>query len=381
MPIPLIFLVALCSMGSYRASKVLVSLLALELGASEFDVGLLIALYAVFPTLLALFAGRLADRIGMRTPMMMGTLGSAAGLSLPFFFPGLATLYASAALTGASYVFYHVSVQQLVGVLSKTPDDRTRNFSQYALVLAVAGSIGPVLAGIGIDHLGSPNTYVLAACFPLFAALVILVAPGLRGLKGGGDPPGERRVRDLLAHPGLRRVLLVSGIALAGNDLFLFFMPLYGHSIDLTATEIGIVLGFFSAAAFVVRLVIPALVRRTGEVKLLTLCFLFGAATYVAFPFMHNVYALCFVAFVLGLSMGCGQPLSVMLAYNRAPDGRTGETLGMRLVVMHFTQIAVPVIFGSVSAALGVGPVFWGIAMLLGGGGWLNRDQLARRPR
>ena len=379
MPIPLLFLVALLSMGSYRASKVLVSLLALELGATEFDVGLLIALYAVFPTLLALFAGRLADRIGVRTPMAIGTLGSAAGLSLPFLVPSLPTLYASAALTGASYVFYHVAVQQLVGLMSKNREERTRNFSHYALVLAVAGSIGPVAAGLGIDSVGSPLTYLYTACFPLTAGLLVLLSPGLRGLRGTADPSSEKSVRDMLAHPGMRRVLLVSGIALAGNDLFLFFMPLYGHSISLSATEIGIILGFFSAAAFVVRLVIPSLVKSTGEVKLLTLCFLFGAATYVAFPFVHNVYALCAVAFVLGLSMGCGQPLSVMLAYSRAPEGRTGEALGMRLVVMHFTQIAVPVVFGSVSTALGVAPVFWGIAALLGGGGWLNRDQLARR--
>lgn len=379
MPIYAVFLIALCSMGSYRASKVLVSLLALELGASEFDVGLLIALYAVFPTLLALFAGRLADRIGVRVPMAIGTLGSAAGLSLPWLVPSLPTLYVSAALTGASYVFYHVAVQQLVGLLSATKDDRTRNFSAYSLVLAVAGSIGPIAAGIGIDHLGSPRTYLIAACFPLFAATLILLAPGLRGMKGGGDTQAEKRVRDLIAHPGMRRVLLVSGIALAGNDLFLFYMPVYGHSIALSATAIGVVLGAFSAATFVVRVAIPKLVARLGEVRLLTLCFLIGAATYLLFPLVENFYALCLVAFALGLSMGCGQPLSVMLAYSRAPDGRTGEALGMRLVVMHFTQIAVPVLFGSVSAALGVAPVFWGIAALLGGGGWLNRDELVRR--
>jgi len=93
-------------------------------------------------------------------------------------------------------------------------------------------------------------------------------------------------------------------------------------------------------------------------VKLLTLCFLFGAATYVAFPFVHNVYALCAVAFVLGLSMGCGQPLSVCsptAARRRAH--RRGARHAARRDALHADRGTG--VFGSVSTALGVAPVFW----------------------
>jgi len=111
-----------------------------------------------------------------------------------------------------------------------------------------------VAAGLGIDSVGSPYLSY-TACFPLTAGLLVLLSRACAAARAA-DPSSEKSVRDMLAHPGMRRVLLVSGIALAGNDLFLFFMPLYGHSISLSATEIGssrVLLG----GRFVVRLVIP----------------------------------------------------------------------------------------------------------------------------
>ena len=45
MHIGVVFLIVLCNMSSFRASKVLVSLFALELGASQFYIGVMIAMY------------------------------------------------------------------------------------------------------------------------------------------------------------------------------------------------------------------------------------------------------------------------------------------------------------------------------------------------
>jgi hypothetical protein len=56
----------------YIGSKVLVSLFALNLGASQATVGLLAALYAVVPLVLAVYTGKLADEKGLRLPLIIG---------------------------------------------------------------------------------------------------------------------------------------------------------------------------------------------------------------------------------------------------------------------------------------------------------------------
>jgi hypothetical protein len=77
------------------------------------------------------------------------------------------------------------------------------------------------------------------------------------------------------------------------------------------------------------------------------------------------------VAFALGLGLGCGQPLTLSLIYSRAPQGRSGEALGLRVTINNFMHIVVPLRFGTIGSVLGVIPVFIANALILGGGGVL----------
>lgn len=376
MNINLVYLIVLCNMLSYRGSKVLISLYAIELGAAQIYIGTLIAMYAVFPLLLALFAGKLTDRLGVRAPMLCGSAGVAAGLLLPFLFHAIPALYASAALIGASHVFYNVAVQNLVGILSAGVEDRTRTFSNYGLVMATAGLLGPLAAGFSIDHFGHAYGYLCLAAVPLVSVLILVFSPGLGRLHAEKSVEEEpvADARSLLANAPLRRTLITGGIVLTGTDLFQFYMPIYGHAIGLSATAIGVVISLFAAAAFVVRLVMPAMVKRWGEDAVFLWSLSLGAATYLMFPLFETAVLLGAAAFVLGLGMGCGQPLSMMLIYGRAPRGRSGEALGLRLTINNFMHIAVPLVFGTVGSALGVAPVFIANSLLLAGGGVLIRS-------
>ncbi|HWI14568.1 MAG TPA: MFS transporter, partial [Burkholderiales bacterium] len=172
MAIYTVFAIVICNMSSYRASKILVSLFAIELGASQIAIGAIVAMYSLFPMFMALYAGRLIDRLGMRSPMVFGSAGISLGLLVPFVWPNMTSLYVSAALIGASHVFYNVSIQNLVGYLSG-PDSRTRNFSNYGLVMALGSFLGPLAAGFSIDQYGHPTTYLFTAVLPLVALGII----------------------------------------------------------------------------------------------------------------------------------------------------------------------------------------------------------------
>src|ERR1041384_5995294 len=92
---------------SLRGSKVAVSLYALDLGAGAATVGLLAALFALFPLLLAVQVGRISDRYGVRMPIALGGLAMAAGLLLPFAGGGLPALFLCPALIGFGHIFFH----------------------------------------------------------------------------------------------------------------------------------------------------------------------------------------------------------------------------------------------------------------------------------
>ena len=376
MKINLVFLIALCNMTAVRGSKIVVSLLAIEFGANPLAIGFMIAMYAVVPVALALYAGKLSDRFGVRLPMLIGSAGVSCGLMLPGFVPGLPALYASAALIGGSYIFYQVSAQNAIGLLSESAAARTRHFSTYSLVLAVGSFVGPLSAGFAIDHVGHARAYLLLALLPLVPITIMALS---RNIRGTLDAEGAHanRVTDLLRNKPLARVLIVGAVILTGIDLFQFYMPIYGHSLGLSASAIGFIISMFAAAAFVVRLVIPALVARLGEEGLLNLALFVGAVAYFLMPLFDTVPALCAIAFLFGLGLGVGQPLAVMLTFSHSPAGRSGEALGLRLPINNFMHVAVPIVFGTIGSVFGLAPGFWINSLLLAGSGVWSRPRTA----
>jgi MFS family permease len=374
MSIHIVLLVVLLNMCAFRGSKVLVSLFALDLGAPQIMLGVIIALYSLCPTLLALYAGKLSDRLGVRWPLVLGCVGIGLSLLLPGLMPSLYTLYLSAFLIGLSFVFYNVSVQNLVGMLSSA-DARTRNFSNLSLMIASGGFVGPLIAGFAIDTFGHAIGYLCIAVLPVISAAIIFNARrGLEALSGAKAKEEKAGYAvGLLSNPPLRRTLITSGIILTAIDLFQFYMPIYGHAIGLSASAIGMVLAMFAAAAFIVRTVLPQIVKRFGEEQVLIGSIFIASGTYLLFPLVESGILLGVIAFLLGLGTGCGQPLTLMMIYARAPEGRSGEALGLRMTINNLTHIVVPLFFGTLGTAFGITPVFLANAAMLGASGMLSR--------
>lgn len=363
--------------SAYKGARMLNTLYALELGAQPFDTGLLLATYGVFPLLLAVYAGKVSDRYGVRLPILAGMVICGLGVFLPFILPTFAMLFISAAVTGMGFILVQVSMQALTGSLGSGAA-RTRNFNLYALSVAVADFGGPVFAGFSIDHFGHVRTYLFLALLTVAAVcgLVYLIRRIPRAAPGAVDRGGQRMM-DLLRERDLRRVFVASAVVMVALDLFQLYMPLYGHAIGLSASTIGMLLGAFAAAAFVSRALIPLLVGRYGEEQTLLYALFVAAATFLLIPFFQNGYVLGAICFVLGLGMGLGQPLSVMLTYNYSPAGRAGEALGVRIAINNSMHVVVPAVFGAVGSALGLAPVFWVNGVVLACGTYFSRKRKA----
>lgn len=372
-----IMFVVLLWNSAYKGVRVLNTLYALELGATPLHIGLLLATYGVFPLLLAVKAGRIADRYGSRIPAIAGMVVCTIGALLPWFAPSMPLLFVGAAVTGFGFILGQVALQSLVGSLGEG-EVRTRNFNNYALIVAVADFIGPVFAGFSIDHAGHVPTYLYLALLGATSVVAIVVlAKRVPRHRSPAPAPAGQRMFDLFRDIEMRRVLIASAVVMTGIDLFQLYMPLYGHQIGLSASAIGMVLGCAAAATFVSRALIPVLVRRYGEEKTLLYSLFLTAAMFTLIPFFANAIVLGAICFTLGLGMGLGQPLTVMLCYRYAPAGRGGESLGLRIAINNSMHVVVPALFGAVGAAFGLAPVFWANACVIAAGNWYARKRSA----
>jgi MFS family permease len=168
-------------------------------------------------------------------------------------------------------------------------------------------------------------------------------------------------------------MLTASAMVQLGTDLFQFYIPIYGHEIGLSASAIGSILASFAAAAFVVRIFLPRLIRQAQPDRVLMAAFYAGALGFLIVPFFHHVALLMVAAFVFGLGMGCGTPLTVMLMFDRSSEGRSGRTLGIRLTITNAVRVLGPMVFGAVGTAFGVPPVFWINAVMMAATGYMTR--------
>jgi MFS family permease len=356
--------------AAFLGSKVVLSLLALQLGADASMVGLLIACYAVPPLILAVHVGRLADRTGMRAPMVLGAGFVALAMLTGGLWGALPALFVVATLVGIGFALYMVSSQNLVGGLE---GDRTRNYSILTIGYSISNILGPMVAGYAIEYMGHLSTLLLFAFFPLPAIAILFLNRALTRVNLPPAPDTRRRTADLLANKPLMRTILISGLQMAAWELYVFFVPIYGHSIGISPSAIGTILGSFAVATFVVRFAIPLLTTRMRVDTLLSVAMMIAAAASVVFPLLHDVPALLAVSFVIGLGMGCGHPLSLTLSFERSPAGRSGEASGLRVTATNLARVAVPLLTGLFSVALGPAALLWLNATLLAGTGYLAR--------
>src|SRR5262245_13480418 len=146
----------------FSAARIVLTLYALELGAPASVVGMLGALFYLFALLLSWPVGALVDRVGARRPMIFAAACSTCAMLLPWMWRVLPAFYAAAALWGLALAFFHVTLQNTIGLLSK-PEERARNFSNFSLMGATTNFVGPLFAGASIDHLGHAASCLMTA--------------------------------------------------------------------------------------------------------------------------------------------------------------------------------------------------------------------------
>ena len=367
-----ILLLCLAVHACYIGSKVVVTLLAVQLGAGPATIGMLAALYGVAPLVLAVHAGRLSDTAGSRPPMMAGAAIVATAMATGYLFQSIAGLIVVTVLVGLGFVYYNVAVQNATGMLGD-PAHRARHFSWLSMSYSVSGFIGPVFAGYAIDYYGHGTAFLgfaILSSAPL-AALFVMREFGHPAAPAADSAP--RHAAELLRNAPLLKVVVMSGLMVSVWELYLFYLPLHAHSIGLSASTIGLIIGIYAAAALTVRFFLQVLLRHTTTLRLTAIAMLIAAVIFVVLPWIHSVALLACASFGIGLMLGICQPVMMMLAFERSPAGRTGEVTGLRLTANNVARIVVPVIGGAIGSALGAAPVFWLNAGILAGISWLAK--------
>lgn len=363
-----------CLHASMTGLRMAAPLLALQQGQSAAWVGLLMALFALAQVFLALPAGHYVERHGLRRPVGLAVLAASAGAALPAVFPHILTLSAGALLTGGATGVVAIALQRHVGRVAESPTQLREMFSFLATGPAFSNFIGPVLAGLAIDHAGFRTAFGLLAALPLLGWLVMRPVPD-RALQTRARDGKAGRPWTLLRDIAFRRLLIVNWLLSSCWDVHTFMVPLLGHEKSFSATTIGVILGGFAIASTLVRLVIPMLARHLREWLVVFYSMLAVTVLFGVYPLLDSPLAMGLCSALLGIALGCVQPMVMSTLHQITPHQRHGEALGLRLMAINGSSVLMPMMFGALGAVLGVAGVFWTVGALVGTGSrlaWLE---------
>ena len=354
-------------------------LLALQQGYSPLMVGILLALFSLTQVVLSLPAGRFADRHGLKLPVLLSVMAATTGAGVAAAFPVFGVLCAAALLTGGASGAAIIGMQRHVGRGAVGSQELKQVFSWLAIGPALSNFVGPFSVGLLIDFAGpTPGgltgfraAFVVMALLPLGTALLVRNTRELPPVPAAAHGSKPAKVMDLLGNTRFRRLLILNWCLSSCWDVHTFMVPVLGHERGISATSIGAILGAFALAATAVRLVLPTVSRHLQEWRVLATAMLVTAALLGVYPLLPTPLLMGVCSVLLGVALGSVNPMVMSLLHQLTPEARHGEALGLRMMLVNASSVAVPLLSGFGGALMGVAGVFWGVSALVAAGSHL----------
>lgn len=366
--------IQVCIHSAMAGSRLAVPLLALQQGYSAAAVGLLVALFALTQVFLALPAGRFADRNGVQLPVTLAAVASCTGVALAGIFPVFPMFCVAALMSGGATGAVVITLQRHVGRAAAGPTQLKQAFSWLAIAPAVGNFVGPFGAGLLIDHAGvlPGDLWGFRIAFGAMAVMPLLAWWLSRGMSELPAEPRSTnaagvptRAWDLLRSPMFRRLLFCNWLQSASWDVHAFVVPLLGHERGLGASTIGSILGAFAIAAALIRIVLPTLTAGREERDVIFVSTIGTAVLFGLYPLAPTALLMGLCSVFLGFTLGAVQPMVMSMLHHITPPTRQGEALGLRLMFINASSVAVPIVFGAAGSVLGIGGVFWMVGGVL----------------
>lgn len=352
---PFIMAVILYSIGM-MGTRILVPLVADDLNISATKIGIIVALFSLLPLVISIHIGKMIDEMNFRLPIFISIFFAGIGLSLPFLFQNIISISISQIISGVSHTFFIVSCQRYAG-LAFGKQSQDYSIVKFSLGMAVGSFIGPFLAGLFSDLF---NFYISYGILGLISISALIFSFNLSNetIEPKNIVFKKENSLRLLKNKHLQSAIIMSTIVLFAKEIFIAFFPLYASNIGYSSSTIGIIVSLHTLAAIIIRYFMEVLIDLLNEQRLIFILIIISVFSFAIIPFISNIVLLTLNAFILGLGLGLGQPLSIILTIRSLSEEKAGEGLGLRITFNRFTQVLSPIALGGMANLFGMKSLF-----------------------
>ena len=221
----------------------LVPVYAVELGAGGIQVGLIIASFNLARTIFNPFSGRLSDRWGRKSFIVIGLLLYALVSVLYVKAGRVETLILVRLVHGLTSVLVAPIAMALVADIA--PKQRLGLYlGTQNMAMMLGMGIGPTAGGIIRDIFGMQAAFYAMGGLALLTFMgVAIFLPGDRRQKRNQNRRRMPPLGTLLQNRIILGLFLLRFFLAAGQGSVYTFLPLFALQIELTSSQVGIILG------------------------------------------------------------------------------------------------------------------------------------------
>lgn len=355
-----LMLTAFLELAVISMTRITTSYRAIELGLSPIWLGLLTAVYAILPILLAVKVGRFIDRGNDAVTAWIGGGLLVIACTGFAFSQSLLTLMISTAILGIAHLLMAITLQVLC-TRQSGPGNIDRMLGNYMIATSLGQGCGAYLVGlVGGDGQIPPTHLVFLIALATSITLLIssLTLPPSPELKKKAHDSKPIPVREIIRYPGFKVTLFASVMGVVAQDLIVVYLPLLGAERGMTVDSVGTLLAVRSAASMLSRFFFARLNKFFGSSRLMAISTLAGAAAYAALalplPFAGMLAVIAMTGSSLGISVTVGMASLLTVASAEA----RGTANSLRVVGNRLGQVAIPFLAGLLAASAGAASIF-----------------------
>ncbi len=231
-------------------------------------------------------------------------------------------------------------------------DDLTAALALNGIEFNLARAVGPGLAGLIIAAVGVATAFLINALS--FLGVILVIFKWKRPARNSNLPAetlggaSAAAIRYVRYSPGIRTLLLRSGIVIFFASSFWALLPAVAKELSKSAVGYGFLLAFFGVGAVLGAVVLQRVRSRFSAETVLSAATAMFGAILVSTAALHNLALLCGLMLFGGGSWTVFMSLFNTMVQNLAPDWVRARVLAAYLFVFQ----------GSVA----VGSTLWGLA-------------------
>jgi MFS family permease len=342
-----------------------ITLLAEELGASYQFIGIMVAAATLTRLLLVQPIGILIDKYDKRMFILLGFIFYEISFLITLFATTPIHLLVSRLVRGVGSAL--VSTTSVTMVTISSLDRKGEAVGFYATLMGLGFSIGPILGGFIAFEYSYDASYLLSVILAFFAIIIILKGLEKKERTNVTEKDINRISKDKERKKGYLSLLQNKELLAASIGSFFIseaigadisFFPIYGQSLSLNESLIGLFLGIRAIFSTIIRIPIGKAIKRISSLTIMMISLFLASLGLILLPQFRIIWLLpVFLSFE---GIGFGMFLVAVRTYigETTDEENRGAAFGLNYTFSGVGSVLNMTILGFIAGNFGVSNTF-----------------------